>query len=46
MNDHSSDETVIAATPEVSPLVGSLSTGNFALLSLALALFLVFGPFH
>ncbi|KAF8557282.1 hypothetical protein OG21DRAFT_1505501 [Imleria badia] len=41
MNDHPSDETVIAATPEVSPLVGSISTANFALLSLAIALFFV-----
>ena len=46
MDNHPSDETVIAATPEVSPLVGSLSTANFALLSFALALFLFVGPFH
>ena len=46
MDNHLSDEAVIAATPEVSPLVGSLSTANIALLSLAIALFLLVGPFH
>jgi len=38
--DNLPDETVIVATPEVSPLVGSLSTASIALLSLAIALFL------
>ncbi|KAG8217847.1 hypothetical protein J3R82DRAFT_6012 [Butyriboletus roseoflavus] len=46
MADHSSDETAFAATPEVSPLVGSLSATNLGLLSLAIALFLFVGPFH
>lgn len=45
MDNHPTDEAVIAATPEVSPLVGSLSTANFALLSLAVALFLLVGAF-
>ncbi|KAI9570478.1 P-loop containing nucleoside triphosphate hydrolase protein [Boletus coccyginus] len=40
MDNYPSDGTVIAATPEVSPFVGSLSTAKFALLSLAIALFL------
>lgn len=46
MDNYPPDGTVIAATPEVSPLVGSLSTSKFALLSLAIALFLFVGPFH
>lgn len=46
MDSHLPDETVIIATPEVSPLVGSLSTANIALLSLAIALFLSVGPSH
>ncbi|KAH0827052.1 signal recognition particle receptor beta subunit-domain-containing protein [Lanmaoa asiatica] len=41
MNNHPSDETVIAATPEISPLVGSLSAANLGLLSFAIALFLL-----
>lgn len=46
MDNHHTDETVIAATPEVLPLVGSLSAANLGLLSLAIALFLLIGPFH
>lgn len=46
MENHAAGETVIAATPEVSPLVGSLSPTNLALLSLAIALVLFVGPFH
>lgn len=45
MANHLSDETVTAATPEVSPLVGSLSAVNLGLLSLAIALFLFIGLF-
>ncbi|KAG6376470.1 hypothetical protein JVT61DRAFT_2463 [Boletus reticuloceps] len=44
MDNHPSAGTVIAATPEVLPLVGNLSTTNVALLSLAIALFLLVGP--
>lgn len=46
MDNYPSDETVIAATPEVSPLVGSLSAANLGLLSLTIALFLFIGPLH
>ncbi|KAF9227499.1 hypothetical protein BS17DRAFT_773882 [Gyrodon lividus] len=37
MEDHSQEETVISSTPEVAPLIGSLSAQNLALLSLAVA---------
>ncbi|KAF8447562.1 hypothetical protein L210DRAFT_2803493 [Boletus edulis BED1] len=41
MDNYPSAGTVTAATPEVLPLVGNLSTTNVALLSLAIALFLL-----
>ena len=44
MDEYLTNETT-AATPEVSPFVGSLSNVKLALLSLALVLFLLAGPF-
>ena len=46
MDGHSPDDTTAEATPEVSPLVGSLSAANLGLLSLVVALFLLVGLFH
>ncbi|KAF9246171.1 signal recognition particle receptor beta subunit-domain-containing protein [Melanogaster broomeanus] len=40
MADHSQEETVISPTPEVAPLIGSLSAQNLALLSLAVTVLL------